>query len=157
MNSATAPRQNDGNLLPLVYRPCARIYRSSFRENKPKTLVFNDLKTSVLELVFAKTRSIIRALVPYPNSQIRNTEAPQVNTDPSRSGSATMGRRVSPDLYVIDPDPNPRFTEVEKSEEIFRLLFTAAVLSTVRLFGRKPQKGPNKKWRGHKNPRPNLS
>jgi hypothetical protein len=72
-----------------------------------------------IDPVFAKTRPIMRALVPYPNSQIRNTEAPQVNTDPSRSGSATKGRGVSPDLYVMDPDPHPRFTEVGKSEEIF--------------------------------------
>jgi hypothetical protein len=82
----------------------------------PKCSFSMILKRAFLSLF---SRSIIRALVPYPNSQIWNTEAPQVNTDPSRFGSATMGRGVSPDLYVMDPDPNPRFTEVGKSDEIF--------------------------------------
>jgi hypothetical protein len=37
---------------------CARIYRPSFHENKPKTLVFNDCKRAENErvgVVFAKT------------------------------------------------------------------------------------------------------
>ncbi len=45
----------------------------------------------------------------------------------------------------MDLDPNPLLTDYRKSEEIFWLLFTAAELSTGRLFGLNSQKGPNKK------------
>ncbi len=42
----------------------ARIYRPSFRENKPETLVFNE-KNERIGLVFAKTGSINSGTVLY--------------------------------------------------------------------------------------------
>ncbi len=108
MNSATAPHQNDGNLPPLVYRPCARIYRPSFRENERfwacfrENQVFNSGTGSVSE---------------FADSEYRSTSSEYGGSIQIRIGN--HGEGVSPNLYVMDPNPTPRFTEVGKSEEIF--------------------------------------